>query len=58
MNLRQEINMRGSGSGVDKVTGSLRKAPVTNERIDGVFYYFLMMCGEVFVYLKLKGRIR
>ena len=33
-----------------------RKAAVRNERIDGVFYYFLILCGEVFVYLKIKGR--
>ena len=53
--------MRGSGSGVDEVTGSLRKAAVRNERIDGVCYYFLMICGEVFVYLvylKIKSRIK
>ena len=50
--------MRGSGSGVDEVTGSLRKAAFRNKRIDGDFYYFQMMCGEVFVYLKRKGRIR
>ena len=56
VNLRREIIMRGSGSGVEKVTDSLRKAAVRNERIDGVFNYFLMMCGEV--YLKIKGRIR
>ena len=55
MNLSQEINMRCSGSGVDEVTGSLRKAAIRNERTDGVFYYFLMICVEVFVYLKIKG---
>ena len=27
--------MRGSGSGVDKVTGSLRNGAVRNEKIDG-----------------------
>ena len=47
----------GSGVGVDEVTGSLRKAAVRNERIDGVFYYFLMMCGEVSVYLKINQSI-
>ena len=36
VNLRQDINMRSSGSGVDEVTDSLRKAAVRNKRI-GLF---------------------
>ena len=34
VNLRQEIDMRGSGSGVNKITCSLRKATFRNKRID------------------------
>ena len=58
VNLGQEISLRGSRSGVDEVTGSLRMTAVRNKKIDGVFYYFLMMCGEVFVFLKINDRIR
>ena len=36
VNPRQEINMRASGSGEDKITGSLRKAAVRDERINSV----------------------
>ena len=34
-------------SGVDEVTGSLRKAAIRNERIDGVFYYLGLMVSMV-----------